>query len=65
MADEKEEGGGFLGKLKDKMEDLGDKVQDAVGKVDDKLEDASEKEGILGKIAGAAHKVADKLDGEN
>ncbi|MGD9792790.1 MAG: YtxH domain-containing protein [Acidimicrobiia bacterium] len=55
-----------LDKLKDKakdlVEDAKDKLEDVAQKVDDKAEDAAEKDGIMGKIGGAVHKVADKLD---
>ncbi len=66
----------FLDKMKDKAGDLADKAKDAVsgiddkakdlaGKLDDKAEDAADKGGLLGKVAGAAHNVLDKIDGDD
>jgi hypothetical protein len=60
----KEEGGGLLDKVKDAVSDVADKAKDVIAKADDKAEDAAEKDGIVGKVAGAAHKVLDKLDGD-
>jgi uncharacterized protein YoxC len=55
-----------LDELKDKAKGLvdgvKDKAEDVMQKLDDKAEDVAEKDGIMGKIGGAVHKVADKLD---
>jgi hypothetical protein len=58
VGDAKEKAGGLLGGLKDK-------VADVAGKIDDAAEGMAEKDGLLGKIGGAVHNVADKLDGDN
>ncbi|MGE0881174.1 MAG: CsbD family protein [Acidimicrobiia bacterium] len=51
-------------KAKELAEDAAEKAKDAAAKLDDKAEELAGKEGIVGKIAGAAHKVLDKLDGD-
>lgn len=56
---------GAVESVKDATETVVDKAQDAVGKLDDKAEDMAAKDGLGGKIAGGAHKVLDKLDGDD
>jgi hypothetical protein len=57
-----------IGGAKDKAEGLlgglKDKVTDIAAKVDDVAEGLAEKDGILGKVGDAVHKVTDKLDGD-
>lgn len=55
---------GIGDKAKELAGDLADKAKDLAGKADDKAEEMGEKEGIVGKIGDAAHKVLDKLDGD-
>ena len=62
--DAKDEAGGLVDKIKEKVSDAAEKAQDLLAKADDKAEEASEKEGFVGKVAGAAHKVLDKIDGD-
>ena len=54
--------------LKDKAVDVAstvkDKAQGVAQKLDDKAEEMSQKEAIVGKAAGVAHTVLDKIDGD-
>ena len=54
---------GLLDKAKDMAEKATDAVKDVAGKLDDKAEEFAQKDGIIGKIAGTAHSVLDKVDG--
>jgi hypothetical protein len=66
---------GMLGKSKAKGSDAAEagtsgagdlvaKARDAATKIDDKAEDLAEKDGTLGTVAGKAHEVLDKVDGD-
>ena len=43
---------------------LGEEAQARMGLLDARLEERAEKGGITGKIAGAVHKLTDKLDND-
>jgi hypothetical protein len=53
----------LVDKIKEVASSAADKAKDVIAKADDKAEAASSKDGFVGKVAGAAHKVLDKLDG--
>ena len=56
---------GLLDKAKDMAEKATDAVKEVASKLDDKAEELSAKDGIIGKIAGQAHSVLDKVDGDD
>lgn len=60
---------GFLDKIKQtfsgaKTDDLKAKAQDVARKADAKAEELSRRNGAVGKVAGKAHEVIDKVDGD-
>jgi hypothetical protein len=66
---------GLLGKGKSKgseaaaagqsgADDLLGKARDVATKVDDKAADLAQQDGTLGTVAGKAHEVLDKVDGD-
>jgi hypothetical protein len=48
----------------EKGQELKAKAQDVIAKIDDKAEELSAKEGVVGDIAGKAHQLLDKIDGD-
>jgi hypothetical protein len=61
----KDAAGDAWDKTKDVAADAVDKAREVAAKVDDMLAEHAEKGGIVGSVAGAAHKVVDKLDDDD
>jgi hypothetical protein len=62
--DAKSKAGDLKGKAADVAGTVKDKAQGVAQKLDDKAEEMSQKDGVVGKVAGAAHTVLDKIDGD-
>src|SRR5690348_10662317 len=69
VAASKDKAAELAGTVKDKAVDIAGtvkaKAQDVAQKLDDKAEEMSTKDGIVGKAAGVAHTVLDKIDGDD